>query len=212
MGPIVINLTAIQQSLSNATTSTTNTTATTTNITTVTKYTTTNTVINNAKILKMLSNSFNTNFPSTAVLRVNESGEVVVAVGTNVILNANSVIHIGFSGTPNVDAGSETATSKVTPTSTNATLRILITDSAIDSLTYDDSTLTTADGTTTNFKVDGFRTLRISETVSQVNNTASAVVTYTATLTGAGEGTISNKDAVIKGVVVLSVSIVGNGI
>ena len=208
LSPIVINLTASQQSLYNSATYTTNITATSTNLTLTAKYTATNTVINNAKIIKMLANSFNTNLPATAVLKFNDNGEVVVVVGTNVILNASSVIHINFlSSTPSTVAGSVTQSQKVTPTTSAAYVRAAYTDTAIDSFSYDDSSLSPADGKHTNFSVEGARTLRITQTVSSINSVVTYLINYIFTLSGAGDGTISDKAAVIKGVVTGNISV-----
>ena len=211
LGPVVVNLTAVQQSLTlfETTTSRTNITATTTNVATVARATTTNIVINNAKILKMLANSFNTNFPATAALKINDHGDFVVTVGTNVILNANTVVEVTFTSSVALVAGTATENERTTATATNTVSNSAETTTGVDKFTYDDSALTPADGKTTNFKIEGLRTLRSTQALSQINGVVTGTTTYIVTITGAGVGTISDKEAIIKGAVTGRVSVNG---
>ncbi len=206
LNSIVINLTAVQQSLAGSSpVYKTNITATTTNISASVKYTTTNTVINNARILKMLANSFNTNIPATATLKVDDNTRhVVVAVGTNIVLDVNSVLHLGSSGS-GVASGTLSESMKQAPTTTTTIVRYNFTITGIDSLIYDDTGLTTADGTHTNFTIEGYRTARFNLLSTTVNSTSNTTTSGVLTINGAGEGVISGKDAILKGVVVANI-------
>ena len=208
LGSFVVNLTVTQQSLVEAESSRTNITATSTNVTTVTQSTTTNTVINNAKLLKMLANSFNTNFPANATLRLDVGG-AVVAVGTNVILNVNSVLTLNPTGATSLQAATATQAEKHTHTVNATTLRVSGLITSLGTLTYDDSSRTTADGTTTKFTVTGFTTAREALSLSTINTVSKATISVASTVTGAGVGIISGKEAVIRGFAADSLIVTG---
>jgi len=168
-------------------------TSTTTNVTTVTKSKATNTPIDSAVILGLLENSFKTNFPSGAELIMsgveNYSFLVVDSTGTNVLLDASTVLSIAAN--VSVDSGRETLIQKTSHTGTkdsgNNTERII----EYATLSYDDNALTTKDGTHTNFQLSGILVDMLSENIGTDRATQSV------TLRGAGTGTIQGKSNII---------------
>ena len=198
-----ITLTARFQSLSGQMTFSTNIVGTTTNVTIVSKHTTTNMVINNAKLVKMLANSFNTSFPSTATLRVSDNASFRVVNGTNELMDVSSVLKISYHGDPAV-GWLDVAHLRMTSSGSTLSQKSNYSAISIVDLIYDDSALTTADGTTTNFKIEGALRNSASIIITGLPESPDSVSRFVMNLAGAGEGSISGKHAVVLGRCTLS--------
>ncbi|MGD0615678.1 MAG: hypothetical protein ABSA69_09590, partial [Verrucomicrobiota bacterium] len=163
----------------------------------------TNAPIDSAFILSLLENSFKTNFPSGAELIMRGVGSysflVVDSTGTNLLLDAGSVLSIADN--VSVDSGRERLIQRTSRTGTavsgNNTERV----TEYATLTYDDTALTTKDGTPTNFQLSGILVEVFSENIGIVEATQSVV------LRGAGTGTIRGKiNVILKGTVTATLS------
>jgi hypothetical protein len=199
-GPANFNVTAFAQDLSYAVTSSkTNHSSTTTNTTTVYKSSETNIVVNSAYVLGLLANSFNTNFPDGAKLVMVGAGDYTFYVTDKsgiVILprsTVDSVLSIAL--VASVNTGSETATISVTTNSSSLSGNDSETFLESVVLTYDDTALATSDGTHTKFHLSGVLTEKLSR------NLGTDKATESVSLTGGGDGTIRNKEVVLKGTV-----------
>jgi hypothetical protein len=183
----------------------TNSSSTVTNIVEKQSVTASNATINNVKLLQMLMNSFNTTFPSGAVLGLDTEGQIVVAVGTNVVQSVSSVLSLTTSNLQ-VTVGSAVITEKIDHTGPSETTAEKITVTFPASLDYDDSALVTGDGTATRFSAKGFETEKASINGPTSAEKVKAILTFS----GAGGGSVSNNVAnnrfVIHGALVGSVS------
>jgi hypothetical protein len=193
-GPAAFKLTAFSQAyLDVIASSKTNHTATTTNITTVIKSKATNAPIDSEFILGLLENSFNMNFPSGAKLIMRGLGSfsffVVDSTGTNVLLNASSVLLIADN--ESVNSGVETLIEKITPAGTKYSGNNTETITEFASLTYNDNALMTKDGTHTNFQLSGILVDMRSTNIGTENSKQSM------RFQGAGTGTIQGKSNII---------------
>ncbi len=198
VNPISVILNATFQAATTGPVTKTNITATTTNLVATSKFTATNQIINNATLVKMLANSFNTNFPANAELKLSNSGDFVIAVGTNVIRNVSGVLHSTFSSNPRVTKGVQTESAKFTPTAVTLAEQVAFNQTSNETLTYDDSALTTANGQTTKFTASGTMVLRYNQAVKSVNSVNSSALVIAITQTCAGSGIINGKNAVIQ--------------
>ena len=157
-GPLTIRLTASTQNyiektvLSNQTT-----TATSTNKHLLLKSAVTNSMIDDAYLLRLLTNAFNMTFPSKAQLSTDGNKIYVTdSTGTNVVLDVSSVFTITnntllYTFTDNRTlrtVGAVTTVHGVGAGVNNASL----------SLTFDDSQVTTSDGTHSTFTFGGIST------------------------------------------------------
>jgi hypothetical protein len=207
-GPITIAWT-VYQSAGNTNHSTTNHTATSTNVVTVSKNLSKQFPFNNASLLKLLANSFNTTFPAGAHL-VTDGNTVFVVdkTGSNVVLDISSVVSIQFSN--NVQSGVGTDTRITTTNKTSFSGSGGGTETSYVILKYDDSSLTTADGTHSTFEFDGLSkgmdSDSFSGTFSGNSFTEKGTKRVSFNLTGAGAGTIQNTPSVIGGSVIGSAS------
>lgn len=198
-GQAEFTLTAYAQSYSGVVASIhTNHTATVTNVTTVTKWKATNAPIDSADILRLLENSFKTNFPSGAKLIMSGAGDynffVVDNSGSNILLNVSGVLAISSSLSVNSGLETFTQTTRGTGTSVsgNNTQRFI----EYATLTYNDTALTTEDGTQTDFQLSGVLVEMLSTNFKTHNTTESV------TLRAAGTGTIRGKtNVILKGTV-----------
>lgn len=193
-GQAVFTLTAIAQSTSDVITSVrTNHTATTTNITTVTKSKATNAPIDSEYILSLLANSFKTNLPSGAKLIMSGaegfSFLVVDSSGSNVLLDASGVLSI--SDNLSVESAVETFIQTTSRTGTRNSGNSTETFTEYATLNYNDTALTTADGTHTSFQLSGVLVDMVSTNIKTIKTTESV------TLHGTGAGTIQGKNNVI---------------
>jgi hypothetical protein len=175
----------------NVVASKTNATSGATNITTTTKFVFTSKPIVNKDILQLLANSI-TNLPASITneqLMTDGGGSffVVTPTTTNYVSN---VLRIS-TGSGIVASGSQTAASKNPPGTFSYTESATFTQAA--TLTYDDSALTTRDGTNTVFTLHGLLVTKFKD--------PAAATTTKFTLTGSGDGHIQVFSMVIKGVV-----------
>lgn len=188
-GPVSFKLTSMQQ-MPNVVASKTNTTSGATNVTTTTKYIFTSKPIVNKDVLQLLANSF-TNLPASITneqLMTDGGGGffVVTPTTTNYVGNV-----LRISTTSTVISGTQTTVNKNPPGSFSFTETATFTQAA--RLTYDDTALTTRDGTNTSITLHGLLVTKYKDP----NSTS----TTKFTLTGAGDGNIQGVSMVIKGVV-----------
>src|SRR5579871_1225279 len=92
--PITFRFAATYQDVENEVTNITQVTSGGTNSEMISISTTTNATIDNEKLLRMLANSFDTNFPSGASLKLDGAFNVLVTVDTNIVLYASNVLVI----------------------------------------------------------------------------------------------------------------------
>jgi len=200
VGPATVSLTAtFQATTEDLIKSSTNHSTTTTNSSYLYKSTTTNLTISSPDILNLLANSFNTNFPAGAKLVLRGSSGFYVffvsdSTGTNLLLNVSSVLSmtrvtVVYSGQGRLMVKSTSATSTVSGNDTES-------NTVYAKIGYDDSTLTTGDGTTTTFELAGVLTSKYSRNFSNNN------VTDNVTLNVGGGGTIRGvPNGVIQGTI-----------
>jgi hypothetical protein len=186
-GTVNFKFTALFQDVVNKVTNTTHVASSVTNVQQISLSTTTNAAINNNTLLRMLANSFNTNFPPGAALKLNEFGHVVVAVGTNIVLSASNVLAINV--TTN-GVFSDNLLSQAKFTSTTNTAHVVTKETVNDaaSVDYDDSLLSTRDGNTTRFSARGLVTQHAASSVNNGIGTQSQTLVFS----GSGSGSISN--------------------
>ena len=163
--------------------------------TTISRSTVTNTLIRNADLIRMLVNAFNTNLPADA--RLGLSGDkfeptlfkfvVVDSTGSNVLLDASSVMSINCYPTLNVG---KQIFSRTTGTNTGADEEIY--SSAVDIFYYDGMKATT-DGTQNSFSINGILTEHYSANLG--TGSAREVLSIQCT----GRGTIRNTPCLLKG-------------
>ena len=195
-GPVTFHLTASAQNQSYANISNaTNHTSTSTNTVAKYKSSVTNNVISNAGILGLLANSFNTNLPPDAKLVMSGltsfSFFVMDKTGTNLLLTTGDVLSIVPS--QSVNSGAETFVLTTTGVNTIASGNDTEVFTDYVTLSYNDGSQMTADGTSTQFQLTGL--LRSSYS----RNILTGKMTVSATLQGAGGGTIRNKECILKG-------------
>lgn len=174
------SLQAVQNQIISATT---NHTSTSTNIIVTRKWSTTNDVLATADILNLLTNSFATSFPAGAQLSVNGNRFFVLdKTGTNILLDVSSVFSITLGGRLE-----NTLTTRIT-TKTNGGSTISGNTTAdlvsTATITYDDSSRSTADGTHTSFQIHGIWDTKLSENLATIFSTAQF------TFTGSGDGNL----------------------
>lgn len=173
----------------------TNATATTTNITSVYKSSVTNLPVGSDDILGLLENSFNTNFPADARLYLSGTGFLVMdAAGTNLYLNASTVLslHIHSRG---VHAGLETVLQTINTNGFTYSGKDGELYTEIFDLTYDDTSLTPADGTQTNFELSGLVGLKFQR------NLMTGVYQTAFVFNGQGDGWVRNNWKIFKGTI-----------
>ena len=184
------------QSLLGQQTYKTNVVQTTTNVFWTLKSTVTNDVLHSVDILKLLANSFQTNFPAGAKLSVNGNRFFVVdSSGSNVLLNASSVFSISLTGYMQ----NSLTTRITTQTNGGSSLKGNLTSDLLFSatLSYDDTSLATTDGTHAKFALYGLWKTLLTQNIVTYKSTAVFV------FTGGGGGTIRDipvfLDAIISG-------------
>lgn len=175
-GPVTFNLQSAAQNLDYKLISLkTNHTATVTNKIYAYKSTTTNFTINASYILNLLTNSFKTNFPPGAklVLRGGPtyfSFAVADKTGTNVLLNVSSVFSVTTKAS--IASGMENEIQTTTASNTSYSGNDTESYTVYETMEYDDSALSTADGTTTTFELDGILTTKYSRNLASDKNTS----------------------------------------
>jgi hypothetical protein len=186
-GPVTFKITATSQAIDDQTTFKTNTASTSTNFTATSIFTESNSTIDNTALLQMLANSFNTTFPSGALLKYNATNNAFVVVnGTSQILNVSNVFTFGSS---NNAVATGTVVTGVTFNSAGESTKTTqkFSQMASAGLAYDDSALTTANGNTTRLMMHGVESFKTSSVITTNVNFTDAV-----SFTGDGSGSISN--------------------
>jgi hypothetical protein len=197
-GPLTVKLMASFQSLDNSSTSKTNSNSGGSTVTTVSKSTVTNEVIDTGDLLGLLENSFNTTFPAGSQLVANRTGDflrvfVADATGTNVVLDLTSNLFIAtVAGEEVIHSGVQTVITKSGPiSSVSANDTETFTETVV--FGYDDTGLTTADGTHTHFQVTCLLVRKTSE--NQVNQKIKDTIKFQ----GVGNGIIRDKNVILQG-------------
>lgn len=165
----------------------------------------TTTTLDNAGILDLLENSLNTTFPAGTKL-VTDGADLFVVdhTGTNEIADISSIVTVTTTNAVTLGSDKTTQTSNESGTS-NAASGAVSGDQGVI-VNYDDSGLTTHDGTTTTFMFLGVSVF--SETGSSTTSPASLtteVVKGTEsgkfTVTGTGYGNIRGQASLIQGTI-----------
>ncbi len=198
-GPLTVKIMATAQALDNAAVvDKTNSTSAGTTVTMVSKSTVSNSFFASADILGLLENSYNTTFPSGAQLVVSRASDfyqVVVAdsTGTNIVLSPGGVCFIGAVGDAQpVRDGSQTTISKTGKSGISLTSNSTetVTDTVV--LGYDDSALTTQDGTHTKFEITCLLVRKSSA------NLATQQIKDSVKLQGVGGGIIRDQNVILQ--------------
>jgi hypothetical protein len=186
-GPIHFQFSVVQQVSEGPVITKTNVAAKATNIVSSAKYVTSNYVLDNARLLKMLANSYSTNFPATADLKMFGNFGIAVVDGTNILL-APTIMNLTYSNLWTI-SGSQTD-------GRFSSQKGSVTRSSIDfiqiypaTFTYDDSGLTTKDGSITSLSIPGLESVKTLST--RVENDYKNY-NFDIKFTGAGFGTIFN--------------------
>lgn len=196
IGPAEFKLNLISQAQSfHQISGKTNTTATATNTTTVLKATINSEPFDEADMLSLLANSFNTNFPAGSQIGMRLGSLVVVdSFGTNVIFTpSNNVVSIQFDAVFNSGLETIMETENSSAISVSGNLTQVITTSA--TLSYDDTLQTTQDGTHTTFAFKGLYVLNLSE------NLKTRIVKTTAEFQGTGGGPVRGVQSILTGTI-----------
>ena len=193
-GPFTVNLTVLQQVESDALVkSTTNHTAISTNISLLYKWTQKKFIFNNASLLKLLANSYNTNFPAGVRLASDGTSLFVTdKTGTNVVLDIGSVVAVN-SIQAVVTATEPQVESTVKGKSTEKYSGIY-NQTTYANISYNDSALTTADGTHSVFTITGI--FKGTQNINYITGHASQNFQIS---DGAGYGTIRGVSSVVMG-------------
>jgi hypothetical protein len=185
--PVDIHFSVIQQLADAPFRWKTNLTKSSTNILLHTKLNTSEYVIDSSRLLKMLANSYNTNFPTNATVKMTGNSILVVS-GTDVILNASDVVGLRsnnlwvVTGTDNTeDLSSHKGHSSIIHYNETGYFQA--------NFDYDDSLLSTRDGNTTRFSVQGLEIFRDRNTVL---NDQLQTYNFAVNFTGGGIGSVSN--------------------
>ena len=199
-GPLNLKLLATSQGLDSVTTSKTNTTAKATTVTTVSKSTVSNSIIQSTDFLKLLENTFSTNFPAGSQLVIDRFAEfyhlwVADSTGTNVVLDLSTNVFIGsILGEPSAHAGTQTMISKTgnSGESVSGNLAETVTQTVI--LGYDDSGVATLDGTHTKFEITFLVARKTSENLvtQQIKDTLKFSP-------GVGSGLVRDQNVILQG-------------
>jgi hypothetical protein len=142
-----------------------------TTVTTVSKSTVSNSVIQAADLLKLLENSLATNFPEGSKLVVSRFEDDLIpwiadSSGTNVIGFLSPTFFIGTLPGARVHAGSQTLTSNSGGSAYSTSGALAETFTEIVGVGYDDTKLSTRDGTHTKFFMMGELVQKSSENLS----------------------------------------------
>ncbi len=197
-GKLTVKLTAMHQGLDDVIAiSKTNNTAKGTTVTTVSKSTVNSSVIQTVDLFAMLENSFATNFPVGAKLVVSRHGDflipwIVDSTGTNIIFNLSTNFTFGTIPGARVHADSQTSTSTSGGSGNSVSGALAETVTEIVDVHYDDSGLTTQDGTHTSFFITCLLTRKTSE------NLATQQIKDNIKIEGNGNGTVRDQTAVLQ--------------
>jgi hypothetical protein len=203
-GPVAFKLTALTQDLEyDLVRSGTNRTSTTTNTSSTFKSTVTNYVIDSHGILGLLTNSFNTNFPSGAKLAIAGAGQysfdVVDATGTNIVFSiATNVLCLNIGAS--VNSGTAIFVQSQDAAGGKNSGGDMETSTDFATLVYNDANLPTTDGSLSSFQLSGI----LSEKTS--GNIETGRFGRSISLKGAGGGTVRGRNEVLQGTVIATMS------
>jgi hypothetical protein len=165
---------------------------------------------NNASLLKLLANSLNTTpFPATTKLVTDGSALYVVDhTGTNVIASITNVVTVAPPTNLNAEVTSGVDTTIQTSKKTGYSETAVEGGSGNQFLivSYDDSGLTTTDGTTTTFTFYGISAFTRSGSSTLSDETVTVKEKGSFTIHGQGYGTIRGTNSIISGTIVGSPS------
>jgi hypothetical protein len=159
--------------------------------------------LNNAYLLKLLANSFNTTFPAGTQLAFDGQGDAVQLVdksGSNVVMDITPVFSINFGNSAYTSL--ETDTESITKTGTKESETYSDSGTGFLTYSYDDSTQTTADGTHTTFQFSGLASYQDTDIYGEATYTQKTSFTSK----GTASGTLQGVDSVIDGSVTGSAS------
>ena len=140
--------------------------------------------LDNAQLLKILANSFNTEFPANATLGLSSlSDKISVMDGTNILLDVSRVFTIQSSD-PFILSDSVVSTEITTANQDLSRLHVSYKVGSLVTLRYDDTGLATSDGRTTVFSVTGIRTMQSAFSYEGKTRTTSVLTEFD----GAGQG------------------------
>ncbi len=178
-----------------------------TNITQTLKWTATNFTLGNAGFLKLLENSFATNFPQGARLKSGGQSLLVVdKTGSNIVQDISSVVSIQIVNAVMVAPSKLTFKEVIMPTWTAELVSPNYKETCYESLQYNDTALITADGTHSNFHFDGLASFTDDVTDKMTGPSGGECVTL---LNGIGTGTIHGKGSILSGSIISSAKVVG---
>jgi len=198
-GPLVMKLMVTAQKLDGVTTSKTNTTQNATTVTTVSKSTTSNSFIRTDDFLAMIENSFGVSLASDAKLVIDRPGSfyrlwVTDGTGTNSAMNLGTNVFIATAGEAQpVHEGTQTLISKTgnAGASTSGNLSETATQEIV--LVYDDTGLTTQDGTHTKFNMSFLVVRKTSR------NLVTQQIKDKVKLQGIGNGIVRDQNVILQG-------------
>jgi len=198
-GSLAMKLMVTAQNSEGVTTSKTNTTANATTVTTVSKSTVSNSFIQAADLLAMIENSFGVSLPSDAKIVIDRPGSfyrlwVTDGTGTNTIMNLGTNVFIANAGGEQpVHAGTQTLISKTGSAGASGSGNLTETVTQEVVLVYDDTGLTTQDGTHTKFNISFLVVRKTSE------NLVTQQIKDKVKLQGLGNGMVRDKNVILQG-------------
>jgi len=199
--PVNIHFSVIQQVSLGPINMTTNVSKTVTNIIEKGRNVVTNYVIDDARLLRMLANSYNTNFPTNATIKMFGLGGIGVVVGTNLILDPGAIMSLS-TGSGWIFSGTQRSRQTYGPKGYVSVLGEDQTFHFPSIFVYDDSSLTTRDGTTTQFAANGIQSFHHRSVT--VNNQEK--YTFDILFTGSGVGTNSTSSSLNRLVIMGDIS------
>jgi hypothetical protein len=177
----------------------TNTVGTSTNTTTVIKSTVTNSMFQTADLFALLENSLNTTFPTGSQLVLSRVGNFISidltdASGTNIVqpLSTNLVFGV-MGGEQPVHSDVQTVMTKNTISSRSVSATESETVAETQILNYDDTGLTTGDGTHSQFQITFLLVRKSSEDL------VAGKIKDEVKMQGIGYGTIRGQNVIIQG-------------
>ena len=157
-----------------------------TNITFTEKSALTNSVIDANAVVRLLENSFNTNYPAGARLSFDLVHFYVTdRSGTNILQDVSSVLVL--SNETLLTASAETQLTRITSSATNISGSFTESQSTVENLLYDDSALTSSNTFHTKFHLRGLATIPFSSTLATERTVATVVMLH-----GVGSGVIQD--------------------
>jgi len=198
-GALVIKLMATAQKSDGVTTSKTNSTANATTVTMVSKSTTSNSFIEAVDLLGMIENSFGVTLAADAKIVIDRTGPVyrlwvTDGTGTNTVMNLGTNVFIAAAGVEQpVHSGTQTLISKTGASGASASGNLTETVTQEVVLVYDDTGLTTQDGTHTKFNISFLAVRKTSE------NLVTQQIKDKVKLHGVGNGMVRDQNVILQG-------------